>query len=351
MRIRYIAASVALVAGVVVSATGTASAATTITVHPGESIQAAVNAAQPGDTIIVQKGVYHESVMVFTDGIRLLGQGAVLEPPADKTTGCVDPASQTQSGICLFGMQLPNGQIDRIANVRVSGFTVRHFSSTGILMIGGLNVEVSWNTATGNDEYGIARFESMGGSVQHNDVSGAGEAGVYWGDSQRSNALIAWNRAHDNGAFGIFVRDSSNGEVRNNAAWGNCVGIMFLRTRTVPVQGWNVHDNKSTANNNTCPANEEAPPLSGLGIVVAGASNSRFWNNVVERNVGAGPSLATGGIVVISTVPFGGADPVGNTITANRLRNNAPDLLYDGSGSGNNLAGNDCQTSVPPGLC
>jgi parallel beta-helix repeat protein len=350
MRIRAIAASAALVGGVLFAGTGTASAATTITVHPGQSIQAAVSAAQPGDTIIVQKGVYHESVVVLTSGIALVGQGAVLEPPADPTAGCFDPSSG-QSGICLFGMQSPSGAITRIANVRVSGFTVQHFTGVGILMIGGQNVEVSWNTAAANDEYGIARFESMGGSVQHNDVSGADEAGIYWGDSQHSNALIAWNTAHQNGNFGIFVRDSSNGEVRNNTAWGNCVGLMFLRTREVPVQGWNVHDNVSKANNNACPPSEEGPPLSGLGIVLAGASHNRFWNNVVERNVGGGPSLASGGIVVISTTPFGGGDPVGNTVTGNRLRNNNPDLLYDGSGSGNNLTGNSCSTSVPAGLC
>jgi len=36
---------------------GAAGAASVVTVHPGQSIQAAVNAASPGDTIMVEAGV------------------------------------------------------------------------------------------------------------------------------------------------------------------------------------------------------------------------------------------------------------------------------------------------------
>jgi hypothetical protein len=57
-----------------------------------------------------------------------------------------------------------------------------------------------------------------------------------------------------------------------------------------------------------------------------------------------------GGIAVVSSAPDG-ADPVGNLIKANRVRDNQPDLFYDGTGSGNVFMGNSCQTSIPDGLC
>src|SRR5690348_9186308 len=52
-----------LAAGALIVAPTPALAATHV-VHPGESIQAAVDAASPGDTVRVQPGTYHEAVLV-----------------------------------------------------------------------------------------------------------------------------------------------------------------------------------------------------------------------------------------------------------------------------------------------
>ena len=50
--------------------------------HSGESIQAAVDAASPGDTVIVRPGTYRESITIHTDGLTLLGHGLVtIEAP------------------------------------------------------------------------------------------------------------------------------------------------------------------------------------------------------------------------------------------------------------------------------
>ena len=47
---------------------------TTWTVSPGESIQAAIDAASPGDTILVESGIYRENVNV-TKALILKGIG------------------------------------------------------------------------------------------------------------------------------------------------------------------------------------------------------------------------------------------------------------------------------------
>jgi pectin methylesterase-like acyl-CoA thioesterase len=50
-------------------------AAKTIEVEPSESIQAAVDAAKPGDTIRIDNGIYRQNVTITTDGLTIVGAG------------------------------------------------------------------------------------------------------------------------------------------------------------------------------------------------------------------------------------------------------------------------------------
>ena len=61
------------------TAIGSAQAANKV-VGPGESIQKAVNAAHPGDTIVV-RGIHREDVVIRKNGIKLRGDDAVIEAP------------------------------------------------------------------------------------------------------------------------------------------------------------------------------------------------------------------------------------------------------------------------------
>ena len=351
--IRVAAACTIVAASVVVDAPA-ASAATVV--HPGGSIQAAVDAAAPGATITVLPGTYHEVVCVTTDGIKLRGAGAVIVPPAQapQTPCASDPGGQT-IGIAVIGHLDPGtGEVvEPVRDVAVSGFRVEGFAAFGIGMLGGSNVDIVGNTAVDNEEYGIARFESTGGSLRGNRVTGSEEAGLYLGDSPEAHASIVGNTAWDNGLFGIFVRDSGHGVVVGNESFGNCVGIMVLATQAqVPVEDWTVKGNRVHDNTKACPASEDGPPASGIGIALAGAARSTVLGNVVTGNRPTGPTLVSGGVAVFSTGPLGGgADPVGNLVKANQLRDNDPDLSYDGSGTGNTFAHNSCRTSSPDGLC
>jgi hypothetical protein len=118
--------------GVVLGAAIGSAGAQSSVVGPGESIQKAVNAAHPGDTIVV-RGVHREDVVIRKDGIKLRGDDAVIEAP---TTAKADsPCSKAIApvAICVFGdFNFETGEVNkRVSDVSVSGFTIRGFKIKG----------------------------------------------------------------------------------------------------------------------------------------------------------------------------------------------------------------------------
>jgi hypothetical protein len=72
----------------------------------------------------------------------------------------------------------------------------------------------------------------------------------------------------------------------------------------------------------------------------------------VTGNRPTGDSAVAGGIVLASARSVGGADPSATVVRGNEAHGNDPaDLVVDGSGSANRVAGNRCGSSHPKGLC
>src|SRR5229473_7430742 len=117
-------------------------AATTIIVRPGQSIQAAVDAASPGDTILIEPGSYAEpgvacpanpaqtcGVAISKDGISLIGltQGGrqvVLVNPGGQDVGI--QVARTGDPACL------HDPARRIRGSLVRGLTVSGFGLDGL---------------------------------------------------------------------------------------------------------------------------------------------------------------------------------------------------------------------------
>jgi hypothetical protein len=102
-------------------------------------------------------------------------------------------------------------------------------------------------------------------------------------------------------------------------------------------------------NTRACPANEEGPPISGVGIALLGARGMEIKGNHIIHNVPSGPTEFSGGVLAVSG--FGGTPPTNNTLTGNKILRNKPDIFWDKSGSGNRFKPNDCKTSKPARLC
>jgi hypothetical protein len=323
-------------------------------VRPGESIQAAIDAADAGDTIVVKSGTYAEQ-LVITKSVKLLSLGATLTPPA--APGVATPCSggePANDGICVAGVFTvsPEGEVtvtDAVDNVVVAGFHIAGFSANGIVQIGGVNSVFFANFAEDNAEYGIAAFSSTGTTVAFNKVTGAEEAGIYIGDSHPAAAKVFANQVTDN-ALGIFVRNAEGVAVVGNQSSNNCAGMLFLADAPGPAGDIDASWNKVTDNTRACPASDEGPPLSGIGIAIVGAHDVHVQHNWITGNVPSGASFVSGGVVLTMLDPSGTA-PANNVVKNNTIKDNDPDINWDGNGTGNVLEPNRCETSVPAGLC
>src|SRR3954466_15732593 len=167
-----LAATVQLLAGA-----GAAQAHRPTVVGPGDSIQAAVDAAAPGDRIVVH-GTHRENVAIQTDGLTLRGRGAVILPPAVPVAhACFDPGEVGEAvhGICLIGdVDFATGEIRRyVEDVTVRGFTVRGFDGFGFTATAARRATFTGNVAVGNTDAGINAGQSFDTRIRRNDLSGS----------------------------------------------------------------------------------------------------------------------------------------------------------------------------------
>src|ERR671921_924200 len=165
--------------GLALAGVGSAAADSSV-VGPGESIQKAINAADPGDTIVV-RGVHREDVVIRKDGIKLRGDDAVIEAPTKAKAD--SPCSEFIGGpeaICVLGDFNPDPfeVKKRVSDVSVSGFTIRGFKDKDAFVIdvfAARNTTVVGNRLTGNAANGIAFGVSVDTTIANNHVMGSPE--------------------------------------------------------------------------------------------------------------------------------------------------------------------------------
>lgn len=338
------AAVLALVAGVGSARAQDSAGSEKLNVGPGESIQAAVNAARPGDSIVV-RGTHREDVVIRKNGIKLRGVNAVLRPPARADSPC-GPV-----GICILG-DVNFGTFEltgaRVSNVSISGFTIQGFGD-GIVALGARNATYVRNEGVNNEGYGFAAFLSTGTKILSNSAHDNGFAGIYVGDSANANLKVLGNSTFRN-TLGMFFRNSSLGSISGNRVHDNCAGMLFLAENPGPDGRYDVKGNTVDNNTRVCPGSADGPPpLSGIGIWLSGSRGMEITGNRISGNVPSGATVLSGGVVVVQG--FEGQLPSDNSVIANKFGRNTPDIFWDESGSGNRFANNDCDTSEPARLC
>ncbi len=267
-------------AGGVSEATGAGSEAATqaprtvVTVSAGESIQEAVKNAQPGTEIRVMPGVYHETVYVDKDDIRLIG---VIEKGVRAT---LDGQGTMNDAILYSGN-----------NFVVENFKITAYKGNAIMGQAGNNFEIRNNQIVDTGVYGIFPQLGKNGIVEHNVVSGIEDAAIYIGMSD--NVHVAHNHVFDSVA-GIEIENSRHAIVENNYVYNNTGGVLAFITPGLPIKTTYdviIRNNFIHANNHPnfgAPGSTVSGIPAGTGILIMAADQVVVEDNIISDNKTAG---------------------------------------------------------------
>src|SRR6266511_2282382 len=160
--------------------------------HPG----GAVNAASPGDLVLVGPGVYREEVKVTIPSLVIRG--------TDRNQVVVDGEFRRPNAISVTA-----------DGVAVENLTVRNAVANGLFWTGVTGYRASYVTASANGDYGIYAFGSRDGVFEQSYASGSPDAGFYIGQCNPCDAVIDGVVSEGN-ALGYSGTNASDLDIPNH---------------------------------------------------------------------------------------------------------------------------------------
>ena len=323
--------------------------AETHSIEPGEGaqerLQEALILAEPGDEIVLAAGRYE-----LTDGLSLDVDGVTVRGAGMDGT-VLDFTTQAGAG---------EGLLVTSDNVTLRDFAMENPKGDGIKSKGADNIvyyriRVTWTRGPHpeNGAYAIYPVESTGVLVDGVKVTGASDAGIYVGQSDR---ITVRNSIAEANVAGIEIENSRNALVEHNVATRNTGGILVFDLPNLPVMGGGnviVRNNLVVANdtpNFAPPGNIVAGVRRGTGIMVMANEDVLIEDNILSGNPTAPVMVLAyvqpfdddrynpfprGVVVGANNFDGGGYDPQleGGDMLKAAFGGELPPVMWDGLGS------------------
>ncbi len=288
---------------VAVFASVTTTQATVHRVFPGESIQAAIDVASSGDTILVEPGTYTENsdsrygLRISTDNLRLIGKRGRAQGNAGKVRLIYNDAkdSMQETGVyaapagCEYDEDLEQCD-DELQGFYIRGFSVEGFPVNGIQTRWVDDFEFVRNESINNLNNGIYPTLSANGLVRNNVSYGSLDTSMWVAGSE--NVRVIGNELYGS-PIGFEISVSNDVLVKHNNIHSNTLGIGLFHPNAagngpLPVmKNWVITHNNVYNNNLENPASpssfQGALPRGG-GILLLGVSDHVIEKNNISNN-------------------------------------------------------------------
>lgn len=257
---------------------GVAMTGAVLTVKNGESIQAAVSKAKPGDTVRILPGLYKETVYIDKDNIAIVG---VIQ---DGEWPVMDGERKLNDAILYSG-----------SGIRIENMKIVHYKGNAIMGQAGNNFIIRHNWIVDTGVYGIFPEFGKNGLIEYNVVSGIEDAAIYVG--MCDNIQVSNNEVYASVA-GIEIENSRHAIVEDNMVYDNAGGILTFITPGLPIKTTFdviIRDNFIVGNNHKnfgAPGSIVSGVPSGTGIIVMAADDVQIENNIIRDNKNAGIIVA-----------------------------------------------------------
>ena len=230
------------------------------------TIQEAVDSALEGDLVLINPGVYNESVTITTDYLTIRG--------TNRNSVIVDGEFMRENGIQIYDTD----------GVSVENLSVRNFSLNGVYWNGSKGFKGSYLTVYNNGDYGVYAFDSTDGVFDNIYASGHPDSGIYIGQCYPCNSLIYDNVVEGN-ALGYSGTNAGGHLYLYRNIWrDNMSGIVpntLDSELNPPGRETTIISNLVVDNNNyDAPTNRFGLVARGMGIVVPGSVG-----DIIEKNI------------------------------------------------------------------